>query len=217
MACDRDQLAISGDKIGYRRDWAVACLAGRAIRFGVSQTDGASMDQEILQYDQIVEEALRGVVRTALAQVAALGLPEGNSLYITFRTTAAGVEIAPRLRENYPEEMTIVLEHQFWDLDVDEDAFSVKLSFDRRQEELFIPFEAILSFADPSVPFGLKFEMAALADDDGLDAETAEAEKTAKDVAPGQDRDAPDASDDAAKPEEGKTGEVVSLDQFRKK
>lgn len=171
------------------------------------------MDQDILQYDQIVEEALRGVVRTALAQVSALGLPEGHSLYITFRTEAPGVEIADRLRETYPDEMTIVLEHQFWDLHVDEEAFSVTLSFNRRKEVLQIPFQAVVSFADPSVPFGLKFE---IAEHDGeLEAENEQAQQTASGVAEGQDKEADEI--DGNGDQEARTGEVVNLDQFRKK
>ena len=91
------------------------------------------MEPELLHYEKIVEDALRGVVRTALEQVATFGLPEGHGLYITFLTAGPGVAIPARLARTYPEEMTIVLEHQFWNLEVGEAQFSVELSFNRRK------------------------------------------------------------------------------------
>lgn len=103
---------------------------------------------------------MRGVVREALARTAANGLPGAHHFYITFKTRAPGVELSAHLAEKYPDEMTIVLEHQFWDLDVSEEKFEVTLSFNNRPERIAIPFCAIAAFADPSVKFGLQFPAA---------------------------------------------------------
>jgi len=155
-----------------------------------------------LQYDVMVESALRGVVRQALRHVAERGLPGEHHFYITFRTDHPGVRIAPRLQERYPQEMTIVLQHQFWDLAVGEEFFSVALSFDNRAEALEIPFPAVVAFADPSVRFGLQFE----AGDEG--SETTGEAAGAHDAAAGQDGEA------AGKEQGGDN--VVTLDRFRK-
>lgn len=168
------------------------------------------MEPELLHYEKIVEDALRGVVRTALEQVAAFGLPEGHGLYITFLTAGRGVLIPERLARTYPEEMTIVLEHQFWNLNVEEDRFSVELSFNRRQERLEVPFDCVTSFADPSVPFGLKFELT-----DGAETPEPEADDEAQAGNPPDISEAaPTASNEDGEPQ---TGEVVNLDSFRKK
>ena len=116
------------------------------------------MAQDFFQYDKMVETALRGVTRQALAIVARDGLRGGHHFYITFRTNAAGVVLPPQLLAKFPEEMTIVVQHQFWGLEVGDAAFSVTLSFSNRMEQLTIPFAAITTFADPSVKFGLQFE-----------------------------------------------------------
>jgi hypothetical protein len=105
----------------------------------------------------MVEAALRGVVREALARTAANGLPGAHHFYITFRTGVPGLALPDYLVAQYPEEMTVVLEHQFWDLEVTEERFSVTLSFQNRPERLTIPFDAITAFADPAVKFGLQF------------------------------------------------------------
>jgi hypothetical protein len=105
----------------------------------------------------MVESALRSVVRDALALTAKHGLPGGHHFYVTFRTDFPGVDIPGFLRTQYPHEMTIVLEHQFWGLEVDDGAFSVTLSFHNQAERLTIPLAAIAAFADPSVKFGLEF------------------------------------------------------------
>jgi hypothetical protein len=147
----------------------------------------------------MVESALRGVVREALARTAASGLPGTHHFYITFKTRYPGLKISDALSAQYPDDMTVVLEHQFWDLEVEEDHFAVTLSFQGRPERLVIPFEAITSFTDPSVKFGLQFQ-------------------------PGESL-APLPAPAAAKPEDkkkaekpaGKSGEVVALDSFRKK
>jgi len=116
------------------------------------------MSKDILRYDLMVQDALKGVVRKILAEAGRDGLPGEHHFYITFRTTAAGVRLSQRLREKHPDEMTIVLQHQFWDLNVNEHAFEVGLSFSGVPERLLIPYDAITTFFDPSVQFGLKFE-----------------------------------------------------------
>jgi hypothetical protein len=140
----------------------------------------------------MVEAALRGVVRETLARTAAKGLPGAHHFYITFRTGCCGVAIPDYLARQYPNEMTVVLEHQFWDLDVCEERFSVTLSFQNKPERLTIPFEAITAFADPAVKFSLQFQ-------------AAPAEPAAEAPPPKP----------AEKPE--KPAEVVTLDKFRKK
>lgn len=110
-----------------------------------------------IRYDLLTQNALKGVVRTVLEQVANTGLPGEHHLYIAFDTTAPGVTISPRLKEQYPEEMTIVLQYQFWDLEISSDRFEVKLSFSDIPERLVVPFSAIKAFYDPSVQFGLQF------------------------------------------------------------
>lgn len=150
--------------------------------------------KDLLRYDKMVESALRGVVREALARAAANGLPGAHHFYITFRTRSPGIRIPDHLATQYPDEMTIVLEHQFWDLEVTEPCFAVTLSFQNRPERLVIPFESITAFADPAVKFGLQFQ-------------AAPAEAEAEAPVPAE-----------AKPEKAdKPGEVVALDTFRKK
>jgi len=117
------------------------------------------MAQDQIRYDLHVQEALRGVVRKVLAEVAREGLPGDHHFYISFRTNFPGVRLSARMRERYPEDMTIVLQHQFWDLTVTDHAFEVGLSFSTVPERLVVPFEAITGFFDPSVDFGLKFEL----------------------------------------------------------
>ncbi len=111
-----------------------------------------------IDYEALVRNAMRSVVRTVLTGVAKSGLPGEHHFYIAFRTDAAGVSISKRLKEKYPEEMTVVLQHRFWDLAVKEDRFEVKLTFDSIPERLSVPFDAIKVFFDPSVPYGLQFE-----------------------------------------------------------
>ncbi len=116
------------------------------------------MAQDLIRYDLLAQEALRGVVRSVLADVARNGLPGEHHFFIAFDTTAPGVRISNRLRESYPEEMTVVLQHQFWDLEVTETGFSVSLSFNGIPERLVVPYSSIKGFLDPSVQFGLQFE-----------------------------------------------------------
>lgn len=157
-------------------------------------------NEETFRYDKMVEKALRGVVKQALQEVVVKGLVDDHHFYITFFTDYAGVKIPSYLKERYPGEMTIVLQHQFYDLEVNDERFSVMLSFNNVPERLVIPLAAITIFADPSVNFALQFQP--LNDDDGDDDEIHfEAEEL----------------DEEKKEKEKKKGEVVSLDSFRKK
>jgi len=117
------------------------------------------MPQDLIRYDLLVQEALKGVVRKILTDAAVTGLPGDHHFYVSFRTEDPGVRISQRLREKYPEEMTIVLQHQFWDLAVTEHTFEVGLSFSGIPERLLVPFDALTGFFDPSVQFGLKFDL----------------------------------------------------------
>jgi uncharacterized protein len=164
------------------------------------------MAQDLFHYDKMVERALRGVIRDALIRVAKEGVKGAHHFYIGFATRAPGVTIPPRLTERYPDEMTIVLQHQFWDLDVGDEQFSVLLSFDKQAERLTIPFAAIRSFADPSVEFALAFaEPAAPPSNEA--ALPAPAGKPVKAAAEAE-------AEPAAKEERG---QVVALDSFRKR
>ncbi len=116
------------------------------------------MSTDLIRYDLQVQDALRGVVRKVLADAARDGLPGEHHFYITFRTPAPGVKMSNRLREQYPEEMTIILQYQFWDLKVEDSFFEVGLHFKNVPEKLHVPFDAVSGFYDPSVQFGLKFE-----------------------------------------------------------
>jgi uncharacterized protein len=120
------------------------------------------MSEDLIRYDILAQEALRGVVRKVLSEVARTGIPGEHHFYISFATRAPGVRISSRLLAQYPEEMTIVLQHQYWDLSVNEQAFEVGLSFNNIPERLLIPFAALKGFADPSVQFGLQFELASV-------------------------------------------------------
>lgn len=114
---------------------------------------------DMIRYDLLAQEALRGVVRRVLTDAARDGLPGDHHFYVSFKTAHPGVRISSRLREKYPDEITIVLQHQFWDLTISESAFEVGLSFGGAPERLLVPFDAVSGFFDPSVQFGLKFEV----------------------------------------------------------
>jgi hypothetical protein len=116
------------------------------------------MSTDLIRYDLRVQEALRGVVRRVLTDAARDGISGDHHFYISFDTQVEGVRLSSRLRQQYPERMTIVLQHQFWDLTVNEHGFEVGLSFKNVPERLYVPFEAVMEFYDPSVQFGLKFE-----------------------------------------------------------
>lgn len=162
------------------------------------------MSDDLMRYDLLIEEALREVVRKSLAKAAKDGLPGEHHFYITFLTQEKGVEIPPYLKEQYPEEMTIVLQYQFFNLKIEEKGFSVVLSFNNIREKLVIPFSAITTFADPSVNFALQFQNGNDEDEDELEDTLPEAEKDKPAIGP----------DGVA---EEKRGEVISLDKFRKK
>jgi uncharacterized protein len=117
------------------------------------------MGTDHIRYDLLVQDALRSVVRNVLIDVGKNGLPGEHHFYISFKTGAPGVRISNRLREQYPDEMTIVMQHQFWDLGITDHTFEVGLSFGGVPERLLVPFDSIVGFFDPSVQFGLKFEV----------------------------------------------------------
>ena len=174
------------------------------------------MPTDHIRYDVLARDALRGVLRRVLTDAAEHGLPGEHHFFITFLSTADGVKLSPRLLAQYPEEMTIILQHQFWDLTVLEDRFEVGLSFGGVPERLVVPFNAIKSFFDPSVQFGLQFETseteaAAESPSPKLPAVTAPAPVPATLAS----EPAADTQDEPAKPSEG--AEVVRLDRFRKK
>jgi hypothetical protein len=116
------------------------------------------MSTDLIRYDLRVQDALRGVVRRVLTDAARDGISGDHHFYISFATQAEGVRLSTRLKQQYPERMTIVLQHQFWDLSVSEEGFEVGLSFKNVPERLYVPFDALMEFYDPSVQFGLKFE-----------------------------------------------------------
>lgn len=181
------------------------------------------MTTDLIRYDLMVQDALRGVVRRVLTDVARYGLPGQHHLYISFRTQHSGVRISNRLREQYPEEMTIVIQHQFWDLRVHEAGFEVVLSFKNVHEQLVIPYDAIIGFFDPSVQFGLKFD----ADENaaaGQEPAAAPAEELAAETSPptaartgSRKAGETKAPAEAAAAAEDDGPKVVSLDAFRKK
>jgi hypothetical protein len=173
------------------------------------------MATDHIRYDVLARDALRGVLRRVLTDAAEHGLPGDHHFFITFVSTADGVKLSPRLLAQYPEEMTIILQHQFWDLVVTEDRFEVGLSFGGIPERLVVPFAAIKSFLDPSVQFGLQFEPSEA--DAAIDAPGAKLPAVpAPSALPVADPSpAAENTDEPAKPSEG--AEVVRLDRFRKK
>jgi hypothetical protein len=160
------------------------------------------MVQDLFDYPQMVETALRGVVREALARTAREGLPGAHHFYVSFRTDAPGVVLPHHLLDKYPEEMTIVLQHQFWELEIGDHEFSVTVSFQNRPEQLTIPFAAVTSFADPSVKFGLQFGVPVMTPQTAALPAKILTEK-------GSAKEAPQPPRQAA--------EIVTLDKFRKK
>jgi hypothetical protein len=174
------------------------------------------MATDHIRYDVLARDALRGVLRRVLTDAAEHGLPGEHHFFITFLSTAEGVKLSPRLLAQYPEEMTVILQHQFWDLVVTEDRFEVGLSFGGIPERLVVPFNSIKSFFDPSVQFGLQFDpsdSAAEAPAANLPAVPVPSELTV--ASPAAAAPAPERRDEPAKPGEG--AEVVRLDRFRKK
>jgi hypothetical protein len=188
------------------------------------------MAEDLIRYDILAQEALRGVMRKVLMEVSRTGLPGNHHFFITFLTGAPGVRISSRLRERYPEQMTIVLQYQYWDLKVTDTGFEVGLSFSDVPEKLEVPFAAVRGFYDPSVNFELEFDVKA---DDvaAFPGKPAPAPVEPKRATPAQKKTGEKAGDKTAAPapakpgredaEEktaaGKSAEVVSLDAFRKK
>ena len=169
------------------------------------------MATDHIRYDVLARDALRGVLRRVLADAAEHGLPGEHHFFITFQSTAEGVKLSPRLLAQYPEEMTVILQHQFWDLVVTEDRFEVGLAFGGIPERLVVPFNSIKSFFDPSVQFGLQFEPAdAASEAPATNLPAAPAPLALPVAAPSAEN-----QDQPAKPSEG--AEVVRLDRFRKK
>jgi hypothetical protein len=166
------------------------------------------MGQDHIRYDILAQDALRGVIRKVLSEVAATGrLPGDHHFFITFLTGAPGVRVSQHLKSKYPEQMTIVVQHQFWDLKISDTQFEIGLSFSDTPERLVIPFNAIRGFYDPSVNFELEFEVPL------VDEDQATAEITAIPV----DSVAKQETGEQNSGEEKKAASVVSLDSFRKK
>src|SRR6185436_16882205 len=188
-----------------------------------------AMTIDHIRYDILTQDALRGVVRTVLEDAARNGLPGEHHFYVAFDTRADGVKLSQRMRAQYPEEMTVVLQHQFWDLVVTEDHFEVGLSFGGVPERVLVPFAAIKSFVDPSVQFGVQFEL--LVADDGSENASARPpaeHRPASGVTPvptpanPPPANPPAANPPAAEQTDGSEtpsggGQVVNLDRFRKK
>ncbi len=191
------------------------------------------MPVDNIRYDLLTQDALRGVIRSVLATAAAKGLPGDHHFFITFDTRAEGVRMSTRLKASYPEEMTIVLQHQFWDLTVAEEDFEVGLAFNGIPERLHIPLKAVKAFLDPSVQFGLQFTV-----EPEAGAVKAEAPAAAPAAAPERKKPKPELKQELKPPREIKppqeapapakgkkgdaapaapSGEVVRLDRFRKK
>lgn len=170
------------------------------------------MAKDQMNYSGLVEEALRSVARTVLRQTAKDGLKGEHHFYLSFRTDHARTEVSETLKAQYPEEMTIVLQHQYWGLEVGEEAFEVTLSFNKVHERLHVPFAALTGFYDPSVQFGLQFQGGA---------RPTEVAKLPTVAAPPAKPPVPveNARPPAAKPRRkpARDDKVVSIDQFRKK
>jgi hypothetical protein len=195
------------------------------------------MAEDHIRYDLLTQQALRAMVRDLLADIARKGLPGEHQFFISFDTNAEGVKLSQRMHAQYPDEMTIVLQHQFWDLTVSDDRFEVGLSFNGIPERLTIPLTAIKGFFDPSVQFGLQFEVVGEDSANGDAAPAAASADTVSDAAHQQpsaavsplkpvagrnagEKTAAAASDDQPEPDPDKPsggGEVVRLDRFRKK
>jgi uncharacterized protein len=203
------------------------------------------MSVDHIRYDILAQDALRGVVRRVLTDAAKKGMPGEHHFFISFATRAAGVRISERLRAQYPEEMTVVLQHQFWDLAVTDQAFEVGLSFNGVPERLLVPFDAIKSFFDPSVQFGLQFDTSGEAKSVSGEAQSPAPADTVRKPAkspsalphsarrppvagneqtaaleksePAAKAEGAEGAADAPKPPSSGGAEVVRLDRFRKK
>ncbi len=177
------------------------------------------MPEDLIRYDLLAQAALRGVVRTVLADAAKNGLPGEHHFKITFATAAPGVRLSERMRSQYPEAMTIILQHQFWDLSVSDEVFDVGLSFGGVPEKLSIPFDAVTAFFDPSVQFGFQFESFERAGEaeSGAKAPEVAAVSGPHSAAETKTAETLPASEGKQETPSGPSAEVVSLDRFRKK
>jgi uncharacterized protein len=184
------------------------------------------MATDLIRYDLLVQDALRSVVRKVLADTARTGLIGEHHFNIAFKTQAPGVVAPPAIKQRFPDEMSIILQHEFWDLVVTQDAFEVSLNFSRKPERLTVPFDSITGFTDPSVPFGFKLEPRV---SESASRAPAAVEKKEPTPAPAPTKTAPakkptgpalaaKSSQSAEKPAEP-SGEakIVSIDAFRKK
>ena len=177
------------------------------------------MGKDLIGYDALVDGGLRSVVRAALRRVARDGWPGTHHAYITFKTGAPGVKIPDSLRGRYPDELTIVLQHQFWDLEVDDDSFTVMLSFNKVGQRITVPFAAMTSYADPSVKFGLQFGPARKPTGKAGAKRRGAAQVASGKEAPsaGRDKEAAEAEAEGGVATEANGENVVALDRFRKK
>jgi hypothetical protein len=191
----------------------------------IQNAESENMPEDLMRYDLLAQNALRGVVRDALRHVQKSGLPGDHHFFIQFDTRYPGVSIGERMSTKYPREMTIVLQHQFYNLQIYEDRFQVELSFDNIPEKLLVPFAAVKGFLDPYVQFGLQFEVK-VEDDDMVSTETNTKPTNIKSKMPKSETSSDKASEDkpsdaaesvAADDTEDNKPKVVSLDSFRKK
>ena len=177
------------------------------------------MTQETIDYPGLIDSAMRNVVREALIHVDKFGLPGEHHFFISFQTNFPGVSISPQLKSRYPEEITIVVQHQFWDLKITKELFSIMLSFNNIPEKLVVPFDALTAFADPSIKFGLQFhgKQATSTSSTSASDETVACPATGrtsgeKPPMAAFEEDAPTVETEAANDEK-----VVSLEAFRKR
>ncbi|WP_185985047.1 SspB family protein [Aureimonas mangrovi] len=188
------------------------------------------MGQDLIRYDILAQDALRGVIRKVLTEVVKTGLPGEHHFFITFLTSAPGVRLSSRLREKYPELMTIVVQHQYWDLSVNDTSFEIGLSFSDIPERLLIPFAAIRGFYDPAVNFELEFDVRDVeAANEGTEEpapaptpiaavpSTRPAPAKGPKAAPAAEKAKDESGETTEEPAAEKSAEVVSLDAFRKK
>src|SRR5580658_3209785 len=186
------------------------------------------MATDLIRYDLLVQDALRSVVRKVLSDTARSGLIGDHHFNIAFKTHAAGVVVPAAVKQRFPDEMSIILQHEFWDLVVREDAFEVSLNFSRRPERLTVPFDSITGFTDPSVPFGFKLEPrvsepasrapAVIEQNEPAPAPARAPAKPAPVKPPAQRTPATKPPQNEEKtPEPGGEAKVVSIDAFRKK
>lgn len=168
-----------------------------------------------IDYPSMIDSAMRGVVREALFHIQREGLPGEHHFFISFLTTFPGVQMSPQLRARYPEEITIVIQHQFWDLKIDTEKFAIMLSFNNIPEKLVVPFDALTAFADPSIKFGLQFHgkpQSAKASHESVSCPATGKTGHEKPPAAAFDEEAPSEASEVANDEK-----VVSLEAFRGK